>query len=151
MASKKSRVANLARRAGRSAAVGLKGTAITGGAGTVSYFGQKLASTKLEFLNKSPLIAPLIMVAAGHFIKRKNAAIGDGLIGAGGYALGMSFDIMRMQKQSAQQGGTTTRAAEAAAFVDYSDTRALTPPSDIREYDDLPTEDEFAIDGALML
>lgn len=150
MASKKSRVANLARRAGRSAAVGLKGTAITGGTGTASYFGQKLASTKLEFLNKSPLIAPLIMVAAGHFMKRKNAAIGDGLIGAGGYALGMSFDIMRMQKQSAQQGGTT-RAAEAAAFVDYSDTRALTPPSDIREYDNLETEDEFAIDGGLAL
>jgi hypothetical protein len=123
-----SKLKNLARRAGASAARGLKGTAMTGGAGSAAYFAHKFLNQKVQTLNKSPFITPALLVVGGHFLKRKNADLGNGLIGAGGYALGMAIDVYRLNQQ----------AKETSAIVgpEHYETRALVEPSDIREFDD---------------
>lgn len=127
-----SRIKNLARRAGASAARGLKGTGMTGGTGAAGYFAHKFANQKIQALNKSPFITPALLVVAGHFLKRKSSELGNGLIGAGGYALGMAIDVYRLNQQAA------ANQKETSAVVNPSDyeTRALVQPSEVREYDD---------------
>lgn len=132
---RRGRVGSRARAIGRSAAVGLKDSALTGGGGVGTYYVHKLISTKMPSLNeKSPYIIPALLFAGGHFVKRKHGPLGNGLLGAAGYALAMTFDIQRMNSQS-----TTTRAVapgDTRALLEPSDISALLEPSDISAYDD---------------
>ena len=125
---RRSNAMSVARSAGRTAAVGLKGTLMTAGGGAATYFGHKLIAQRVQALNSNPYITPGLLIAAGHFLKRRSPEIGSGLVGAGGYALGLAIDLNRANRQAQP-------AADARALVEPDDIRALVEPSDIRAYD----------------
>lgn len=147
-----SNFASRARSAGRNAAAGLKESAIAGGTGAGSYFLHKMVSQKVPALNSSPFIMPALLFAGGHFVKRKNAAIGNGLLGASGYALGMAIDVNRMNQQAAaNKAASDTKAFLEPSDITQEDTRALLQPAEITMRDTREFEDSLDYSEAMGL
>ena len=123
-----SRIRRGARRLGGFVAGGFKGTLVAGGAGGAGYYLNKMANQKVESLQKNTFIAPLLMIAGGHFIKRKAPNVGAGVVGAGGYALAMAFDV-RQQNKAAQEAAA--KPPETKGLTQPSDIGALISPNDV--------------------
>lgn len=125
-----------ARRLGGFVAGGFKGTLVAGGSGGVGYYANKMANQKVESLQKNTFIMPLLMIAGGHFIKRKAPNVGAGVVGAGGYALAMAFDAKQQaDKFKKEQEAAAGKPSDAGALLSPSDIGALLSPSDIGAYD----------------
>lgn len=111
-----------ARRLGRALAGGIKGSAVAGASGAATYFIHKMLASKVELVSKHPIATPIALAAVGHFVKRKMPTVGAGLIGAGGYALGLAFDVSRANK------------AQTAALIEANNVAALNSPGDVGDY-----------------
>lgn len=112
-----------ARRLGRALAGGIKGSAVAGGSGVATYFLHKMLASKVEMVNKHPIATPVVLAAVGHMLKKKMPTVGAGLIGAGGYALGLAIDVKRSQQTQTQ------------ALVESSNVAALMEPSNVGAYE----------------
>jgi len=91
---------------------GAKGSAMVAAGGAGSYFLAKFASEKVEFLRSQWYMLPAAMAVGGHFLKRKNAALGAGLLGAAGYAFGVNYDF----SQAAKKAGAVPQKEAGALF-----------------------------------
>lgn len=80
-----------AARAGKAAVGGSKATMFEGAAGAAAAYGGAILDEKVQFAADKPWLKGAVMVVAGHFAKKKASlrAFGAGLVGAGGYALGL--------------------------------------------------------------
>lgn len=111
-----------ARRLGRALAGGVKGSAVGLGSGAATYFIHKMLATKVDLVNKHPIATPIALAAVGHVLKKKMPTVGAGLIGAGGYALGLAIDVRRAQQ------------SQTSALIESSNVAALNQPSDVGDY-----------------
>lgn len=118
-----------ARRIGRALATGGKGTAVAGGSGVATFFLHTLAASKVSAVANNPILTPLAIIAAGHFAKRKMPTVGAGVIGAGGYALGLAIQARRMAASNAAASGQTS------ALVEPSQVAALLEPQNVGAYE----------------
>ncbi len=116
-----------ARRLGRAIASGGKSTAVSGGAGVATYFAHKLLSQKVSMARDNPIATPLVMVTLGHFLRRRMPTVASGLIGAGGYALGLAIDVKRANA-AAQQ-------TQTSALLQPSNVAALLESSNVGTYE----------------
>jgi len=96
----------------RSVLGGAKGSALVAAGGAGSYFLAKFASEKVDFLRSEWYMLPAAMAVGGHFLKRKHAALGAGLLGAAGYAFGVNYDF----SQAAKKAGVTPPKEGGALF-----------------------------------
>jgi hypothetical protein len=98
------------------AIAGTKGTVMVTAVGFGSYHVAKMASERVNFLRSQWYMLPAAMAVGGHFLKRKNVALGAGLLGAAGYAFGMNWDFASAAKTAGKKPG------EAGAMYDARDT-----------------------------
>ncbi len=98
------------RHHGGRALAGGKGSLVTVGAGAATGALSQYAVGAVPFLSSAWWAMPVALVLVGHFLKRKNPAIGGALLGIGGYWGYNSF----MTRSSAKGLGE----GDAGAFVD---------------------------------
>ena len=105
---------------------GVGGSAIEGAAGVIAFYGHRMLSSKVAFVQNHPLAAPGAMLVLGHVLKKsgKLSPLGGALCGIAGYAGAQVFELQKAAK------ATQTTTPQTSGFGDY-DTGALTPPSDI--------------------
>ena len=96
---------------------GTKGSVMVAAAGFGSYHVAKFASERVDFLRSQWYMLPAAMAVGGHLLKKKNVALGAGLLGAAGYALGVNWDFSNAAKQA-----NATPPKEAGAMFDTSGT-----------------------------
>jgi hypothetical protein len=94
---------------GRSLATGIKGTAVGGASGAATFFVHDFAQKNVEFLGKTPWVAPLVLLGVGHVMKTRASMAGPGMAvcGASGYALGNALSFMFATKKAAAQQEAT--------------------------------------------
>ncbi len=109
-----------ARRLGRAIASGGKSTAVSGGAGVATYFAHKLLSQKVSMARDNPIATPLVMVTLGHFLRRRMPTVASGLIGAGGYALGLAIDVKRATAAAQTQTSALLQPSQVSALLESS-------------------------------
>jgi hypothetical protein len=113
---------------GRSLAAGMKGTVVGGGTGAATFFVHDFAQKNVEFLGKTPYVAPLLLLGVGHVMKQRGALAGPGMAvcGAAGYALGNALSFMfATKKAAAQQAAAQQPAASQTSGLMDQDTGAL--------------------------
>ncbi len=105
---------------------GAGGSAIQTAAGVIAFYGHRMLSSKVAFVQNKPLAAPAGMLVLGHVLKKsgKFAPIGNALCGIAGYAGAQVYEL-----QKAAAAAAPPRATGTSGFGD--DTGALTQPSDI--------------------
>lgn len=108
----------------RGVSKGLPQTGMQGGAGVGVFYLHRLLASKIDFLQKHPLAAPIGMILGGHILKKsgKLSSLGAALVGAGGYAGAQVFEVQKSLKAQAP-------TAQTSGFED--DTGALTSPGDV--------------------
>lgn len=94
-----------AKAAGKYALSGAKGSATAVGSGAAAYYAAKIASEHVETLRSRWWAVPAALAAGGHFAKKKNVALGAGLLGAAGYAAAIGYE---MQKATAAASGESS-------------------------------------------
>jgi hypothetical protein len=104
---------------------GVGGSAIEGAAGVIAFYGHRMLSSKVAFVQNHPLAAPGAMLVLGHVLKKsgKLSPLGGALCGIAGYAGAQVFELQKAANQAAKP------ATQTSGF--YDDTGALTPPGDI--------------------
>lgn len=107
---------------------GIGGSAIQTGVGAAAFYGHRMLSSKVAFLQKQPLTVPLGMLVLGHVLKKsaKFATVGSSLCGIAGYAGAQVFEV---QKATKAAQASSPPAAQTSGFDD--DTGALTRAQDI--------------------
>jgi hypothetical protein len=80
------------RTLGAQAAKGWKMTAVEAVAGAASYYALGALQEKVEFLQSHWYVTPAVLVGAGHFLKRKSAQLGAGLVFLGGFLGAQGYD-----------------------------------------------------------
>jgi len=107
---------------------GVGGSAIEGAAGVIAFYGHRMLSSKVAFVQNHPLAAPGAMLVLGHVLKKsgKLAPLGGALCGIAGYAGAQVYEL-----QKAASAASTPAAAPTTTSGFYDDTGALTPASDI--------------------
>ncbi len=120
-------------------ASGGKGTAVAGGSGVAVFFLHTLAAGKVQAIANNPLLTPLGIVAAGHFLKKKMPSVGAGVIGAGGYALGLAIQAKRMT--------AAAQTTQTGALLEPGNVGALLEPGNVGAYE-IPdaADDTSAVD-----
>lgn len=96
MAKKKGK--SRARAVGRFIARGGKTSAVAAVTGVASEFVGRFASEKVEMLRDEWYVLPAVMAASGHFLRRKNEAIGLALLGAAGYAGALNYGFNKASR-----------------------------------------------------
>lgn len=142
-----------ARRLGR-LTKGMGGTAIGAATGAGTYYLHKMLSQKVGVFQKYRYLGPAAFVVTGHLLnataKRGGfvQSAGASLCGAGGYALGMAFDLRPQEQQQA-----AAAPVETQAFVPPSEVQALTPPEEVTAYypPDMADEVGMAYDDVMSL
>lgn len=111
----------------RSLTKGVGGSAIEGAAGVIAFYGHRMLSTKVAFVQNHPLAAPGAMLILGHVLKKsgKLSPLGGALCGIAGYAGAQVYEL-----QKAAAAANPPKAAGTSGFDD-SDTGALVQASDI--------------------
>ena len=104
---------------------GLGGSAIEGAAGVIAFYGHRMLSSKVAFVQNHPLAAPGAMLVLGHVLKKsgKLSPLGGALCGIAGYAGAQVYELQKAAATAAKPAGT--------AGFDDNDTGALTNASDI--------------------
>jgi hypothetical protein len=113
----------------KGATKGLPQTGLQGGAGVGVFYLHRMLTSKVDFLQKNPLAAPIGFVLLGHLLKKssKLGSVASALIGAGGYAGAQVFEV----KKAMQQQAPAAAAPSNTSGFDDDDTGALTSPGDI--------------------
>lgn len=118
---------------------GAKGTAVETIVGVVTFYGHRMANSKIAFAGQHTLAVPLALVAAGHFAKRSRrfGALGAALIGAGGYAGAQAFELKKATDAANQPAAASNTSGfeDTGALVAPSDVGALVAPSDVGTMD----------------
>lgn len=139
MAKRRRKVAQGLRRLGALTVQGGGATLKQSAAGLVTFGLHYAAASRVEAVQKHPILAALGIVGAGHFAKRKWPNVGVPMIGAGAYALGQAAAIAReAAKQQAASGDTK-------ALIAPGDVRALVSPGDVGELDDYEPPDAAGV------
>jgi len=103
------------RTLGAAASKGWKMTAVEAVAGGASYYVLGALQEKVEFLQSHWYVTPVVLIGAGHFLKRKSAQLGAGLVFLGGFLGAQGYD-----QQSSDEGTGETkgfdRAGDAGAW-----------------------------------
>lgn len=107
---------------------GVGGSAIQGGVGAATFYAHRMIASKVAFVQKHPLVAPLAILVLGHVLKKnaKMAPVGSALCGAAGYAGAQTFEL-----QKATTAANSTPTATAAQTSGFDNTGALTQAVDI--------------------
>jgi hypothetical protein len=134
-------------------AKGVGGTAIEGLVGGVTFYGHRMLSTKIAFIQNKPLAAPIGMVVLGHVLKktRKFAGVGMALVGAGGYAAAQVYELKKAQTAATPPAGTSGFDDDTGALTVAGDIGALTASSDIGAMDGSTDTSASAYDDAQAL
>lgn len=112
MARRFHRIRHHARRHGGRMAAGWKGSAASAAAGVGTGIALPYVSSTIPFLQTAGWWAmPGALLLVGHFLKRKNPAIGGALLGIGGMSL-----------YSAYQGSKTTKGYPSSTYADAGGT-----------------------------
>ena len=95
-----------------------KQTGMCAASGAGAYYLAKVASEKVNFLKDSWWATPLAMAFLGHFLTRKNPAIGHALVGVAGYMGAMAYDWKsQIEKQKTASGQPAAKGLDdAGAF-----------------------------------
>jgi hypothetical protein len=132
----------------RSLTKGAGGSAIEGAAGVIAFYGHRMLSSKVAFVQNKPLAAPIGMLVLGHVLKksRKFAPLGGALCGIAGYAGAQVFEL---QKASSAATPKTTGGFDddTGALTQASDIGALTQASDISGMNEYPPDASSSYSG----
>lgn len=111
---------------------GVGGSAIEGAAGVIAFYGHRMLSSKVAFVQNHPLAAPGAMLVLGHVLKKsgKLSPLGGALCGIAGYAGAQVFELQKAA-QTANTPATTKGFDDTGALTQASDIGALTQASDI--------------------
>jgi len=106
---------------------GLPQTGLQGGAGVGVFYLHRMLASKIAYLQKNPLAAPLGFIVLGHVLKKspKLASVSAALIGAGGYGAAQIYETAK-----AINAGAVNAPAQTSGFDD-DDTGALMAADDI--------------------
>lgn len=123
---------------GRAAGQGIKGTglAMAGGAvaaGITYAVEQNMRDTSGKLTQIGEYLPMGVAIIGGHFLKRFSPAIGDGLIGAGGYQAGQKLIAYLMAPKTATKGLVEPRqvndAFRAGLQAGSANVRVLPAPN----------------------
>jgi len=124
---------------------GLGGSAIEGAAGVIAFYGHRMLSSKVAFVQNHPLAAPGAMLVLGHVLKKsgKLSPLGGALCGIAGYAGAQVYELQKAAAAAAKPATTTTTAGfddnDTGALTNASDIGALTAANDIGAFGYEPT------------
>lgn len=115
---------------------GLPQTGLQGGAGVGVFYLHRMLTSKVDYLQKNPLAAPIGFIVLGHLLKKKPklAVAGAALIGAGGYAGAQVFEVKKSIQNAAPPPPAQTSGFDdddTGALVTSSDIGALLEPGNI--------------------
>lgn len=107
---------------------GLPQTGLQGGAGVGVFYLHRMLASKIAYLQKNPLAAPLGFIVLGHVLKKspKLASVSAALIGAGGYGAAQIYETAK----AINSGIANPTPAQTSGFED-DDTGALMASDDI--------------------
>lgn len=110
---------------------GVGGSAIEGAAGVIAFYGHRMLSSKVAFVQNHPLAAPGAMLVLGHVLKKsgKLSPLGGALCGIAGYAGAQVFELQKAAQAAATP--QTKGFEDAGALTSAADIGALTSASDI--------------------
>lgn len=119
---------------------GIGGSAIEGAAGVIAFYGHRMLSSKVAFVQNKPLAAPAAMLVLGHVLKktRKLAPLGGALCGIAGYAGAQVFELQKASNAAnkpAQTSGFYDDDSDTGALTNSNDIGALTSANDIGAFD----------------
>lgn len=116
---------------------GVGGSAIQGGVGAVAFYGHRMLSSKVAFLQKHPLAVPGGMLVLGHVLKKsaKFAPVGAALCGIAGYAGAQVFEVQKATTAANTPAPQTSGFDDTGALTRATDIGALTAASDIGGYE----------------
>jgi hypothetical protein len=124
---------------------GLPQTGLQGGAGVGVFYLHRMLASKVAFLQKNPLAAPIGFIVLGHVLKKspKLNTVGAALVGAGGYAGAQVFEVRKsMQTQQAAAAPAQTSGFDedfdTGAVVEATDIGMLMQPSNVGDLSDGP-------------
>lgn len=130
---------------------GLPQTGLQGGAGVGVFYLHRMLTSKVDFLQKHPLAAPIGFVVLGHVLKKtkKLGTVGAALVGAGGYAGAQVYEVKKsMQAAPAPApapAAGTSGFEDTGMLVDTHNIGMLTEPSQIGEVNDSAYDDAYAL------
>lgn len=87
---------------------GVGGSAVEGVAGVVAFYGHRMLSSKVAFVQQHPLAAPGALLVLGHILKkqRKLSGVGVALCGIAGYAGAQVFELQKASTAANTPAGT---------------------------------------------
>lgn len=112
-----------AKAAGKYALSGAKGSAMAAGSGAAAYYAGKIASEHVETLRSRWWGIPAALAVGGHFAKKKNVALGAGLLGAAGYAAAIGWE---MTKATEKASGSQAQGPGPGAWAEAADAGRVT-------------------------
>jgi hypothetical protein len=122
---------------------GVGGSAIQGAVGAGTFYAHRMLASKVAFIQKNPLLAPVAILVLGHVLKKsaKTAPVGSALCGAAGYAGAQTFELKKAAAAANSTPTATTQGFEdddTGALTRATDIGALTGASDIGGYYNAP-------------
>ncbi len=129
----KKRFHRVKHHAGR-AASGAKGTAMGAAAGGAAAYAVGQLAAHVEFIRSNWYAPALALMAAGHFLKRKHAAVGQSVIGAAGAIGYYSYALTHQTTVGTASGYQEASGADAGAWS--NDVNALTNGSFVNQLND---------------
>ena len=107
---------------------GLPQTGLQGGAGVGVFYLHRMLASKIAFLQKHPLAAPIGFVVLGHVLKKSNklGTVGAALVGAGGYAGAQVFEL-----QKATTAANSPSVPAGTSGVEDNDTGMVVQPHEV--------------------
>ena len=107
------RMKALAKRGAMHIAAGGKGTVMMGAAGAAALAGADAIAPKVPFIKDQWYGKGAVMLAAGHFVRRKNAAFGAAICGAAGAELYRAYEARPKEAK-----GIDAPSSDAGALID---------------------------------
>ena len=132
---------------------GVGGSAIEGAAGVIAFYGHRMLSSKVAFVQNHPLAAPGAMLVLGHVLKKsgKLSPLGGALCGIAGYAGAQVFELQKAAKAASTPTAQTSGFdGDTGALTPPGDIGALTPPNDIGSFGYAPTAGSSYDDAATL-
>jgi len=133
---------------------GVGGSAIEGAAGVIAFYGHRMLSSKVAFVQNHPLAAPGAMLVLGHVLKKsgKLAPLGGALCGIAGYAGAQVFELQKASSAASKPATPQTSGFDddTGALTQASDIGALIQSSDIGSFGYAPTNASSYDDAATL-